>query len=53
MNKDEHEKDEKEKDEKEKKRNSDGGIRTPVSAVKERSDNPYTTSECCGDSATN
>lgn len=27
------------------KRNSDGGIRTPVSAVKERSDNPYTTSE--------
>lgn len=26
--------------------NSDGGIRTPVSAVKEHSDNPYTTSEC-------
>ena len=30
-----------------KKKFSDGGIRTPVSAVKEHSDNPYTTSECC------
>lgn len=28
-----------------KKNFSDGGIRTPVSAVKEHSDNPYTTSE--------
>ena len=36
----------KRKKKRKKKRFSDGGIRTPVSAVKEHSDNPYTTSDC-------